>query len=69
MAAAQRIAAGTQLMTVYKPVQLIAQTAAEVAVKAAKGETIQTTGTVSNGYWEIPSILLEPVEVTKDNLP
>ena len=38
--ACQRIVEGTQLMTVYKPVEKLAKLAAEYAVKLAKGEDI-----------------------------
>lgn len=38
--ACQRIVEGTQVMTVYKPVERLAQTAAEYAIRLAKGEDI-----------------------------
>ena len=70
LAACRRIAAGTQAMTVYKPIDKLAQTAAEIAVKMVRGEKINhlVNGTVNNGFKEVPSILLKPVAVDKDNL-
>ncbi|WP_246942825.1 sugar ABC transporter substrate-binding protein [Bacillus pinisoli] len=65
LAAAQRIVIGTQTMTVYKPIKILAQTAAEIAVKLAKGETINETRHVNNGRIEVPSILLSPIAVEK----
>lgn len=68
IAAAQRIVEGTQSMTVFKPIQLIAENAAQIAIKMAKGETIETTATVKNSSKDVPSILLTPVAVDKDNI-
>jgi D-xylose transport system substrate-binding protein len=70
LAACKRIIAGAQTMTVYKPIDKLAQTAAEVAVKMVRGEKINhlVNGTVNNGFKEVPSILLTPVAVNKENL-
>jgi D-xylose transport system substrate-binding protein len=69
LSACQRIAAGTQSMTVYKPIRLLAYKAAEVAVKLAKKETHgETTRGIPNGRIDVPSILLAPVAVDRDNL-
>jgi D-xylose transport system substrate-binding protein len=65
----QRIAAGTQSMTVYKPIRLLATKAAEVAVLMAKKQPIlDKTRPIANGKKDVPSILLEPVPVDKDNM-
>ncbi|MGG6431627.1 D-xylose ABC transporter substrate-binding protein [Anoxybacillus sp. D401a] len=68
LAALQRIVEGTQTMTVYKPIKAIATKAAEMAVALAKGEKIETNQTVSNGKIDVPSVLLDPIAVTKDNV-
>jgi D-xylose transport system substrate-binding protein len=69
LSACQRIAAGTQSMTVYKPIQRLASKAAEVAVKLARKQPHgETTRGVPNGKLDVPSILLEPIAVDKDNL-
>lgn len=68
LAALQRIVAGTQTMTVYKPVSKLAVRAAEAAVALAKKEKLETNGKVNNGKFDIPSILLEPISVDKSNL-
>ncbi|MDQ3180842.1 MAG: D-xylose ABC transporter substrate-binding protein [Acidobacteriota bacterium] len=68
VAALQRIVAGTQTMTVYKPVSKLAMKAAEAAVALAKKEKIETNGKVNNGKIDVPSILLEPILVDKNNL-
>jgi len=68
LAALQRIVAGTQTMTVYKPINNLARRAAEAAVALARGEKVETTGTVNNGKIEVPSILLEPIAVDRNNM-
>ncbi|MNI89040.1 D-xylose-binding periplasmic protein precursor [compost metagenome] len=55
-------------MTVYKPINAIATEAAEMAMAAAKGEKITTEKTVNNGKIDVPSVLLDPIAVNKDNL-
>jgi D-xylose transport system substrate-binding protein len=68
LAAVQRIISGEQYMTVYKAIKPQAEKAAEMAVALAKGQQIQTTTTVNNGSMDVPSVLLDPVAVTKENL-
>jgi D-xylose transport system substrate-binding protein len=68
----QRILAGDQTMTVYKGIKAEATAAAEIALLLAAGKTdevaAKATTTVDNGAGQVPSILLDPVVVTKDNL-
>lgn len=68
LAAVQRIVAGTQTMTVYKPIQNLTAQVAELAVQLAKGEEIMTSVSVNNGKTEVPSILLAPTAVDAGNL-
>src|SRR5271156_6609909 len=68
LAAVICIAQGTQTMTVYKPVIAEASRAAEEAVRLAQGEKPQADSTMSNGKITVPTILLKPVLVTKDNI-
>jgi D-xylose transport system substrate-binding protein len=65
----QNIVNGDQCMTVYKAIKKEADAAAELAIALAKGEepTAETTP-IDNGTREVPSVLLEPVSVTKDNI-
>jgi D-xylose transport system substrate-binding protein len=65
----QNIVNGDQCMTVYKAIKGEADAAAELAIALAKGEepTAETTP-IDNGTREVPSILLEPVAVTQDNI-
>ncbi|MGZ4984033.1 MAG: sugar ABC transporter substrate-binding protein, partial [Chthoniobacterales bacterium] len=68
LSACQRIANGTQAMTIYKPVSQLAKQAAETAIKMAKGKPIVATNKTQNGKVDVPSIFLDVVIVTKDNM-
>ena len=67
--ACQRIVEGTQLMTVYKPVEKLARQAAVCAVKLAKGEPLgEEAGLIESGGYQVPYVRLEPIAVTKENM-
>ena len=67
--AVQNVWKGLQAVTVYKPIQKLAEVAAEQAVKAAKGEAMDAGATkMANGGYEVPVLFLEPVAVTKENI-
>lgn len=68
LAACQRIVSGLQLMTVYKPIDELASVTAEIAVKMARGETIDTTKTIIANDAAIPFYVLEPIPIYKDNM-
>lgn len=67
-AAAKRIVEGTQSMTIFKDTRDLGKAAIELAIKLAKGENITTNGKVSNGKFDVPSVLLEPNVVTAENI-
>lgn len=66
----QRIIAGQQYMTVYKATDRETKVAAEIAVALAEGTKpkVKITEEVDNGKTKVPSVLLEPVAVTKGNV-
>jgi D-xylose transport system substrate-binding protein len=71
LAAIQRILIGEQYMTVYKAIKPEAETAAEIAVDLVNGQPVPASlvnGKTNNGKVDVPSILLTPVAVTKDNV-
>ncbi len=68
LTACQRIVNGTQTMTVYKPIKNLATRAAEVAVKMARRQVIVAKDETDNGKLAVPSVLLDIVAVTKDNM-
>jgi len=69
LAAAQRIVKGTQGMTVFKDTRILADAAVEAAKTMFGGYTLaNATQTVNNNTMDVPSILLVPIAVTKDNI-
>lgn len=66
--ACQRIVEGTQYMTVYKPVEKLARSAAEDAVAMAKGEDLNITDVINDGTYDVPYDRLEPIAVTAENM-
>lgn len=68
LAGVQRIVDGTQTMTVYKPIRLLADKAAELAVGLARGENAGASRKVNNGKIEVPSVLLPPIAVDRTNI-
>lgn len=66
--ACQRIVEGVQLMTVYKPVEMLSKAAAEYAVVLAKEEDITTTDTIFDGKYNVPYVKLTPIAVTSQNM-
>jgi D-xylose transport system substrate-binding protein len=72
LAAIQRILTGDQYMTVYKAIRPEAEDAAVLAFDLATNVSIPANATqgatTNNGDKDVPSILLTPVSVTKDNV-
>ena len=68
LAAIKRIVAGTQSSDVYKPLKVIASTAAKMAVELAKGKKPAFNSSINNGKKDVPTELLTPIVVTKSNV-
>ena len=66
--ACQRIAGGTQSMTIYKPIQQLATRAAELAMDMANGKPVVANGSVPNGQKDVPALLLATTVVDSSNL-
>lgn len=72
--ACQRIVEGTQVMTVYKPVEKLARNAARYACLMAEGQPFLTEAEqeecleISDGTNLVPYVVLEPVPVDADNM-
>lgn len=68
--ACQRIVEGTQLMTVYKPVEKLAQRAAECTVQliledAVMGPDVES---IHDGQYDVPYVTIQPISVTDANM-
>lgn len=67
--ACRRVIAGTQAMTVYKPIEAIATKTAEIALQMIHEQRIPKTYlSVNNGKRQVPSILLPSMEVNKETI-
>lgn len=68
--ACQRIVEGTQLMTVYKPVEKLAQRAAECTVQLILEDTVtgEDVESIDDGKYTVPYVAIQPVSVSDDNL-
>jgi D-xylose transport system substrate-binding protein len=67
--ALQHILAGEQTFTVYFSIKDQASKAAKLAVQLARGEKpTGVTDSVDNGKKQVPTILLKPVTIRKDNI-
>jgi D-xylose transport system substrate-binding protein len=64
LAAVQRVIAGDQYNTISKPIKIVAEAAAEVAYKFAKGEKPAGKATL----FDTPSQLFTPTVVTQENV-
>jgi D-xylose transport system substrate-binding protein len=68
LSACQRIIAGTQTSTVYKPIAAEADQAAAAAVAMAEGQSPAVNSTINNGQMDVPSYFLNPIIVNKSNM-
>lgn len=64
----QRVAEGTQMMTVYKPIDQLAEKAVDVALGLLKNNYYACNTFISDGENDIPYAKVDPIVVTKDNL-
>jgi len=64
------VLAGTQCMTVYKSAKEEAAALAKAAIALAKGESVDAPGKSRDdkGNRDVPSVLLTPKSITKDNV-
>ena len=68
LSALRRIVKGVQTLTVYKPIESLANQAVDVVISLAKGAAIKTDNALDNGFKKVPSILLKPIAVDKRNI-
>jgi len=68
LAGVRRVIAGTQTMTVYKPLKLIASEAAKLAVQLVRNEKPGFNAQYDNGAKKVDTLLLKPTLLTKANV-
>ena len=66
--AVQRIVEGKQTMTIYKPIQPLAFSAVDSAIRLARGEKVDAKDKINNGKNDVPSILQEPIVLDRNNV-
>jgi len=67
LAAVRRVIAGTQAMTVYKPLREIATNAANLAVQLVRNQKPAFNAQMDNGFKKVDTVLLKPVLLNKQN--
>jgi D-xylose transport system substrate-binding protein len=68
LAAVRRVIAGTQAMTVYKPLREIATNAANLAVQLVRNQKPAYNAQLDNGFKKVDTLLLKPVLLNKQNV-
>ncbi|RKM55467.1 sugar ABC transporter substrate-binding protein [Butyrivibrio sp. X503] len=68
--ACQRIVEGSQLMTVYKPIEKLAKQAAVSAVELVKNRELSDSNIsqINDGSYDVPYMKIEPQIVTEENI-
>jgi D-xylose transport system substrate-binding protein len=68
LAGVKRVIAGTQTMTVYKPLKLIASEAAKLSIQLVRNEKPAFNAEYQNGFKAVSTLLLKPTLLTKANI-
>ena len=68
LAASQRIVEGTQLMTIYKPIEKLAEAAVQMAIKLVKQELLNVDEYINDGRYNVRYFVLDPIAVDKENI-
>lgn len=68
LAAVRRVIAGSQTMTVYKPLKLIASEAAKLSIQLVRNEKPAYNAEYQNGFKQVSTLLLKPTMLTKANI-
>jgi len=68
ISACQRIVKGTQLMTVYKPIDKLVDLTLDIVDRLIKGKLLKPNYTINNGYKNVPTFFIDPIGVDKTNI-
>jgi D-xylose transport system substrate-binding protein len=64
----QYVAQGKQAVEIWKKIKPLAQTAAEMAVKIAKGQEVKADKNINNGFVDVPTVVTPVVPIKKENI-
>ena len=68
LTACRRIVEGTQLMTIYKPIEKLAEATIEMAIKLVKKEPLNVNEFINDGRYDVKYFVLDPTSVDKENI-
>lgn len=68
LAACQRIVDGSQLLTVYKPIDKLVEQTVQICKTLAAKQKISYTRTIQDGTYNIPYVMIDVIAVTKNNI-
>jgi D-xylose transport system substrate-binding protein len=68
LTACQRIVEGTQLMTIYKPIEKLAEATVEMAIKLVNKEPLNIDEYINDGKYDVRYYVLDPIAVDKKNI-
>lgn len=68
LTACQRIVEGTQLMTIYKPIEKLAEATIEMAIRLVKKEPLNVNDYINDGRYDVKYYVLDPTAVDKENI-
>lgn len=68
LTACQRIVEGTQLMTIYKPIEKLAEATVEMAIRLVRNEPLNVNDYINDGKYNVRYYVLEPISVDKNNI-
>lgn len=68
LAACQRVVEGTQLMTIYKPIEKLAEAAVEMSISLVRGEPLNVEEYINDGTYDVKYYVLDPIAVDKGNI-
>jgi len=68
LTACQRIVEGTQLMTIYKPIEKLAEAAVEMSIRLVREEPLNVEQYINDGTYDVKYYVLDPIAVDKGNI-
>ena len=68
LTACQRIAEGSQLMTIYKPIEKLAEATVEMAIRLVRNEPLHVDEYINDGKFNVKYYVLDPIAVDKNNI-
>lgn len=68
LTACQRIVEGTQLMTIYKPIEKLAETAVEMSISLVRRKPLNIEEYIYDGTHDVKYYVLDPIAVDKENI-